>query len=436
MSDEISYQNELKSIISDSKIMIIGIICSHLLIYLSTLLITRNLGADFYGLFILASKIVGIITAFSLLGLPKTIIRFVSYYSGKKEFTKIKAIVFFSIKTVLIVSLFMSTILFLFSPMLSNIIFHKSQLNDVLRVLVFSIPFVALTFILQSCLTALKLIRYQIILSKILKPMIFIILLLIVFLIDLKLKGLVWTEVITVFIIFFISIYFLFTKYSFSEKASNFKSEKKDILKFSLPVYLNIFLRRIIQLCPLFFLGIYASNAELGIYQLSSKLSMLVNLPLSFNPIFSPSFSRLYAENKKETIEKLYKTIIKRIFAISLIIFFILMLFSKTILGIFGKEFITGFNILMILGAGQLINAGTGPAGNILLMCGRSRLIFINSVVMFFIMLIFCLIFIPDYGILGAAVSLALTTGFINILRVLELHFLENIHFLSLKRRI
>ncbi|MBC8385414.1 MAG: polysaccharide biosynthesis C-terminal domain-containing protein, partial [Candidatus Cloacimonetes bacterium] len=176
-------------------------------------------------------------------------------------------------------------------------------------------------------------------------------------------------------------------------------------------------------------MGIYLLPREIGIYNICLKLALMVSLSLtSLNMIFSPTLSGLFARREKKLVEKLYKTTTKWILTISLIAFGILILFSKPILSIFGPAFINGTNILILLVFGDLINSGVGSVGTILLMSGRSKLVLINTIGITIVTGIFCLFLIPRYGMLGAALSRTITVILANIVRLLEVHYYENIH--------
>ena len=124
----------------------------------------------------------------------------------------------------------------------------------------------------------------------------------------------------------------------------------------------------------------------------------------------------------------MYKTITKWIFTIALITFCIIILFAEPVLSIFGKEFTTGINVLLILVFGELINAAVGLVGNIIIMSGRPKVALFNAAINFLMIITLCYFLIPEYGIIGAAFSYAITVAFINIIRLVELYYFEKIH--------
>jgi O-antigen/teichoic acid export membrane protein len=85
---------------------------------------------------------------------------------------------------------------------------------------------------------------------------------------------------------------------------------------------------------------------------------------------------------------------------------------------IFGAEFVTGASVLSILAIGQSVNVITGPAGNVLMMCGHERVVRNVLLASAMICLIANLILIPRMGAVGAAMANSATVTFENLTMV------------------
>ena len=92
--------------------------------------------------------------------------------------------------------------------------------------------------------------------------------------------------------------------------------------------------------------------------------------------------------------------------------------FRDEILSLFGREIGEGGMALMILALGYLLNAMTGSANTVLLMTGRSRTVLLNTVVYGIALVVGTALLIPQWGILGAAVSASCALIGLNIIRV------------------
>jgi len=95
------------------------------------------------------------------------------------------------------------------------------------------------------------------------------------------------------------------------------------------------------------------------------------------------------------------------------------LVFGPEVLLIFGKDFNGAFPVLVILAFGEMINALTGPAGNLLVLTGQQRISVRILTLGVTVCIGFNLWLIPLYGAVGAAFSMALGLIVINILRAL-----------------
>jgi O-antigen/teichoic acid export membrane protein len=423
------YGTELKSIAKNAGIGALGILFMNIMAFVSNVVITRTLGADSYGLFVLATNVFGFIVIFPQLGFNNTIVRYVSYYTGKGEDAKAKGTILFGFKILLIFSLVVLAISILISPLISEYIFERPELTPLLKILLLSLPFATIALVFYSALNGLKLIKYQVIVANILNPAIFFLLIVIAFWAGFRLTGLMWVMFLMGVISLALSYYFINKKYFKYKRKLQPEVEKKELLLFAIPIYLNQFLNSAIKFAPIFIMGYFLSNKDIGIFNVGFRTAMLVSVSLSaFKLIFSPTISALFAQNNIQLINQLYKTITKWIFTIALITFCIIILFAEPVLNIFGKEFTASINVLLLLIFGELVNAGVGLVGNIIIMSGRPKVALFNAGLNFLTILTLCYLLIPVYGIIGAALSYSITVVLMNLIRLIELYYFEKMH--------
>jgi O-antigen/teichoic acid export membrane protein len=86
----------------------------------------------------------------------------------------------------------------------------------------------------------------------------------------------------------------------------------------------------------------------------------------------------------------------------------LLVVAGEPILTLFGTEFGSAYELLMVLLLGQLINIITGPVGHLLTMTGHEQTLRNLLLLMLPLTLVLCLLLIPAYGALGAAWAIAL----------------------------
>jgi len=152
----------------------------------------------------------------------------------------------------------------------------------------------------------------------------------------------------------------------------------------------------------------------------SSLVTFVPVLLQSVNQIFSPTIADLYARNQHELLGRLFQTLTRWIFGLTIPMALVLMLFAPALMGIFGADFVAAWPILVIGTLGQLINCGVGSAGTLLLMSGNQRSLLMIQTVMAILMVVLNLVLIPRWNITGAAIAAAITVSFSNFCYLYE----------------
>jgi O-antigen/teichoic acid export membrane protein len=137
-----------------------------------------------------------------------------------------------------------------------------------------------------------------------------------------------------------------------------------------------------------------------------------------------PVVSELYSRGDREHMKHYYQTMTKWTFMVNLPLSLILALFPEAILSIFGKSFVAGAPVLVLLALGNLVSAGTGICGVFLSMSGNTSFKLVNSIVSFVLTLGLNFWLIPRWGLIGAAVASAAATAVVNLLRLVQAFFL------------
>jgi O-antigen/teichoic acid export membrane protein len=118
----------------------------------------------------------------------------------------------------------------------------------------------------------------------------------------------------------------------------------------------------------------------------------------------------LHHRGEMKRLEEVFRVSTKWSLYVSIPPFLVMCFASHEVLTVlFGKPFEIGWAALIILGVGQLVNAGTGPVNGLLLMSGLQNQLFIISGVSLGVGAAMCIFLIPRWGIVGAAVATAVS---------------------------
>jgi O-antigen/teichoic acid export membrane protein len=162
-------------------------------------------------------------------------------------------------------------------------------------------------------------------------------------------------------------------------------------------------------------LGFYLDPRSVGIYSVAAAVVAYETLILnSVNQVFSPIIADLHSRGDSEMLGRLYKSLTKWVFGLTLPLAITVMVYAHPILRMFGHDFEAGWPILIIGTIGQLVNCGVGSVGLLLLMSGNERRLLGVQTTMTAVMVAASIVFIPVWGIVGAAAASAVTNVGLN----------------------
>jgi O-antigen/teichoic acid export membrane protein len=409
----------LKKIAKGAGIFLIGLLLSKILGYAYRIIIAR-IGVEQYGLLSIALAVFGICMTLSLLGLSDGVIRFVSFYKGKSDQRRIKGVITSALKITLPLSLSCATVLFFASNWIAITFFHNSDLSILLKIMAFGIPLDVLRTIFFSSVKAFQRVEYEVYGKILAENITKVILTLIVVYLGFGVIGAAIVYTISIFVSFVLSFYFLEKKvFSIINTKIKSISSNRELLFYSFPLLLSSFVYLIIQWTDTLMLGGLRTVSEVGIYNVAlPTASLLYVFSSAIRTLFFPVLSEIYAQNKKDTFESLYKTVTKWILAVNSLIFVFLIVFSYQIIRIlFGesyvqdKVFFIGINFplsvlaLIILASGMIPVEFLVPAKDVLMVLKKTKLVFLNLGVGSGLNIMLNYFLIPPYGIIGAAIA-------------------------------
>ena len=166
-------------------------------------------------------------------------------------------------------------------------------------------------------------------------------------------------------------------------------------------------------------LGYWMTSQDVGLYLVAFQTAAILALVLgAFDVAFAPIMSQAWARKDDVTFRECYAAV-HRITAMATVPLFVeVVIFGDEILSLFGREIGVGGMALTILALGYLLNAVTGGASTVLLMTGRSRTVLVNTTVYGITLVAGTALLIPQWGILGAAVSASCALTGVNVFRV------------------
>jgi O-antigen/teichoic acid export membrane protein len=106
---------------------------------------------------------------------------------------------------------------------------------------------------------------------------------------------------------------------------------------------------------------------------------------------------------------------------------------NTAIVLLFGEKYLMSANVLRVLAVGYSIQTLFGPNGLTLVSTGRTKEVFVSTVLGALGTVVACILLVPEHGALGAAIGTSVALALSNLARSLFLFYRHGIHALSLE---
>ena len=389
------------------------------------IVVARLLGAKGLGLYSLGTMIPEILAASALLGLSVGMARYIPIAVSQKDTPRLWGTIQVGIALPLLICVPLTIGVFLSADFLSQRLFSNPELAPVLRLASLGIPLLALIAILSSITQGFKRMEYKVYAEDICNNVVKLIITVVLIAAGLSVTGAITAQIVALAATVALSFYFVNRLFSFKRPLHLARRNVREMLRFTLPLYLSQLISLFSGSIETLVLGIVGVMSGVGIYTAALRLSSIGALfHQALQRIAIPMISDLYSQGRLDSLKRLYQTLTKWGMTFNLPVFLTVAVFARPLLAIFGVEFVAGSTGLVILAFGVLYNAMTGVCGSVVTMTGHSRLTAANSFISLAVSLGLDLFLIPRWGIVGAALAVMLSTIIINTLRMCQVYIL------------
>jgi len=392
--------------------------------YLFILLVTRNFGAGAMGILAVCMTLLNITAIFGKLGFDIALLRFVSEYTSTDRRDRVKEVYTKAMRFTLPLSLSLSILVFITSPLIAEKLFHKQYLSKYFMMSSIAVVPIVIVLIQKQALRGLKRIKefsFLDTMSNQLFAMI-ILLMLILFVKDTSVPVIAFISGVCISALLSL---LLWQKHGgFSKTTPSCEMKMKDVFVVSFPMFLASSMHLLMHWTDTAMLGIFRTEAEVGVYYAALKLATLTSISLAaINSIAAPKFAEFYAKRDVRGLERVVRHSTRLIFWTSFPVLLVFFTMSSPVLSLFGEGFSSGRYALMFLTIGQFINAISGSVGLLLNMTGRQKVFRNILLIATCLNILLNYLLIPVYGINGAAVASMVSMGFWNMSAVVYIQY-------------
>ncbi|MFO7736148.1 MAG: oligosaccharide flippase family protein [bacterium] len=410
----------------------LGIIAK-LLTPLYFIVITQLYGPAVVGVYLLANTIIEMGINFTFSGFKDGILLYTSrHVEIKTEHDIIYRVIVNAFFVIFILFVVAVTLAYTAGPWIVSEYFEHEGLANALKIMSISLPFLAIPQITVAATKAKMIMKYDVILIGTLRPLLMMLIAIGMYFVKPGIAGIASAYLVSNIIVTAVALPIFNHHFSFQElfkRVRNFRFYPP-LLSFSLPQNLNMTLTYFTSGVSVLMLGTHdISKALIAFYGTGAEIVRQVKqVKIAFSTAFTPVISRLHRENRMKELEVYYSQITRWIVSIVGPVLIAGLAFKEQFLLVFHETYTYDSSFMIVLSLGTFAGCAFGIANNMVVMTGHSLMNLINSLFVGGAAFLFNWLFIPIWGLEGAAAatSLAFITN-ISITNI-EIYLLYGIH--------
>jgi O-antigen/teichoic acid export membrane protein len=413
------FRQHVKNISHQSSVFLIGTMFSTAAAYFFKIYLARVLGAEALGIYALGMTVVGLVGVIAAAGLPQAASRFVAVYSAKSDFRKLGRFLWSALAVLLVSNLLVASLLLLAKSWIAQRVYHTPALSGYMPFFVLIMITGAWTGFLGQALAGFKDVARRTVITNFIGQTLTMACTIALLTAGFGFKGYLAAQIASAVVVLLLLGRETWRLSPPPARMPSFGLPilEREIVAFSTVLFGVQVLEFLASQTDKIMLGIYLNAREVGIYSIATALVAFVSIFLqSINQIFAPTIAELHASRQNDLLLNLYQTLTKWVLGFTMPLAFVIMIFARPLMEIFGREFGEGWPVLVIATVGQLVNCGVGSVGQLLLMSGQQQRMIRAQAIAVPVGLVILWVMIPRLGLIGAATAGAVTNALLNLL--------------------
>lgn len=193
----------------------------------------------------------------------------------------------------------------------------------------------------------------------------------------------------------------------------------KSILKYSVLIIIAGSIATILLDVDKVMLGKYIPIKQIAYYNVAIFIAAVIAVPQrSMHQILLPLSAKYLNEKDFDSLEDLYKRSSLNLFIVSGLIFLLIVLNINELYDLISEEFRVGLYVVILISIAKLYDSLLGSNNAILFNSDYYRIVLVLGVILVIVMIVLNMIFIPLFGINGAALATFLAIFFYNSIKL------------------
>lgn len=384
--------------------------------FVVVLLLSRFLGASGYGAYASAFAWAGVLSVVSVLGLTSLVVRHAAAYQADASWGLFRGLLRRTNQAVATSSAFAIVA----AALAGLAIYHgRPELLHPFLVALALVPLIALTSLRQAAMQGLGRVVAGRIPETIVAPLLFILIALTMHQLavdHLTAAGATAAQVAATLASFVLGTWLLRRVLPSSARARAPEYDTASWRRSAVPlIVLNVIMAANAQVGTIM-LGALTNATDAGVFNVAFRVTIFISfVMLAASYPLGPAIARLHAAGQREGVEATVVRAARLVLLVSLPVALILVVFATPILSLFGHGFSGGATAVRIMAIGDVVNVLTGFGGLVLVMSGRESDLSRSVALGAFLNLGIAALLIPSFGVIGAAVAMAVSLALSNI---------------------
>jgi len=185
------------------------------------------------------------------------------------------------------------------------------------------------------------------------------------------------------------------------------------------PLWAIVMVNNMLAHADRWILGAFLTKAEVGFYGAAARLVLLVSQPLILiNLLVPPYIAELYAKGETKRLERILRQTAALAGIPAILVLLAFILFGGPILGTFYPDaYRAGATILAILSISKVVNVLTGSSGITMAMTGHQHILMRIAVIVSGLSIVLCYFVVQRWGSVGVAIVVSAGSSLVFLLQ-------------------
>ena len=367
-------------------------------------LLARLFGAAVFGSYQTAAAILEMITRAGTGGADKNMLRYVAAYRARGESDLVRSALGTGLRLAFTTAAVLATALAVCAPLVARIA-HEASLATALPLMAPAAVFTGCMYVLVQASLAAKVTHVNFIVRGLTEPMLLLCGGLLAALIGRTVAHLAVAQVLTSAATLILAVVFVGRVFGRGELTRALRAPRlPGFTSASLPIGAAELTNAILQRADIVLLTGFVGPSNAAVYVAAEFLSRIIgNARSAFDSIAAPIFSEALHLEQRERFRANLQMMVRWVASAAARIAVTVIALRRELLSLYGSGFTAGATTMVVLTLSHVINATLGLSGYVLVVGGRTRLLLVNNIAGAAVNVGLALLFIPRFGIVGAA---------------------------------